>query len=55
MSVEIKVKVTKYLYKAFDSYQRRQRWEALQFIKFMKERYGLEKANKIRKREEGRG
>lgn len=38
--MEMKVKVTKSLYKAFDSYNRYQRWMGKQMIKFIKERYG---------------
>lgn len=55
MNLDYKVKVTRNLYKAFDSYQRRERWIARELLKVMKEQYGLEKTDQIRKRQEGRG
>jgi len=33
MNLEFKIKVTKQLYKAFDSYQRRERWIGKQILK----------------------
>lgn len=39
------IKVTKSLYKSYDSYQRRQKWILKEMIKILKGKYGLEKAN----------
>ena len=45
--METKVKITKSLYKAIDSYHRRQIWEGKQLIKNIRELYGLAKADEI--------
>jgi len=37
--IEVKVKVTKRTYKAFDSYQRYQKWIGRQILKSIKEVY----------------
>lgn len=42
------IKVTKKLYKLFDSYERRQKWILKEFVKNMKEQYGLEKTDSKR-------
>lgn len=43
--MEIKIKITKDIYKAFDSYQRRERWIGRQILKAIREKYALAKAN----------
>lgn len=57
---EVKIKVTKSLYKAYDSYERRQLWVLKEMLESMKgnffsisgskELYGLAETNKIQKR-----
>jgi hypothetical protein len=45
--MECEIKITKQLYKAIDSYQRRERWIGRQIIKAIMEQYGLAKAKEI--------
>lgn len=50
--LSIKVKVTKDLYKAFDSYNRRQKWVLKELVKNIKGRYndGMAKAEQVSER-----
>lgn len=46
-SIYFKVKITKRLYKDFDSYHRKQKWILKKMIEVSREKYGMAKADKI--------
>jgi len=46
-NLSVKIKFTKKIYKAIDSYQRREIWIGRQLLKAIKEQYGLAEAKKI--------